>query len=81
MKINNAKRLSKPARLIFFYGLYSVLCHIFISAVYCDYISGIQPIIFESLFFNLFEYSVISLVIVIAGGLLADISTKQKSVN
>ena len=81
MKQNNKKYITRTSRLIFIYGIYSIICHIFLSALYCDHISKTQPLIFERLFFTLFEYSLVSLVIVVVGGLLVDIYIKQKSVD
>ena len=79
MKQNNKKYISRASRAVFIYGIYTTICHIFLSALYCDHLSKTQPIVFEKLFFTLLEYSVISLVIVVAGGLLVDISIKQKA--
>ena len=81
MKQNNKKYISRLSRSVFIYGFYAIFCHIVMSALYCDYICKTQPFIFERLFFTILEYSLVSLVIVVAGGLLLDISIKQKSVN
>ena len=71
------KYIAKIPRLIFIYGIYAVICHIALVVLYCNYLSALQPVIIDNLFFQLFEYSVMSLVIVISGGLIADISIKQ----
>ena len=81
MKQNNKKYISRLSRSVFIYGFYAIFCHIVMSALYCDHISKTQPLIFERLFFTLFEYSLVSLVIVVVGGLLVDIYIKQKSVD
>ena len=77
MQEKKREYIANLPRLIFIYGIYTVICHIAMVMLYCNYLSTIEPVVFEKLFFQLFEYSVMSLLIVISGGFIADISTKQ----
>ena len=77
MQEKKVKYIAKLPRLIFIYGIYAVICHIAMVILYCNYLITVQPVVIEKLFFQLFEYSIMSLVIVVLGGIVTNISIRQ----
>ena len=77
MNSKNKQYISHLSYKVFIYGIYAVLCHAAAIWVYSDYLCRTSSHVFLRIFLPLFQYSLMSFALVIAGGLLCDIVVKR----
>jgi len=76
--INKKKNyISKAAYSVLVYGMYLVICHLAFSILYSQYLMSIQPTIFIKTFSGLFEYTLMSILLIVAGSFLIEFGTKE----
>ena len=63
--------------LMLIYGIFAVLCHMAFVFLYAQYACSVELHIFDKLFFELFEYTIMSLLLIILGSFLAFLTIKK----
>ena len=64
--------------LLLIYGVFAVLCHMAFVFLYAQYLCLFEVHIFEKIFFELFEYTLMSLLLIILGSFLTFIVIKKR---